>query len=176
MVDVPTLIWLLLLAFACNDGEELLTMEAWVRKHRGKPGAAIEARLVNWDKSFTAQFAVAVAVVGAIALTACWAGARTFAATGKLDGLYLAVLAVMFADGVKHVLISVVLREYSSGAVSAALAEIPYTVCAFHRFLNAGLATWGEIAWHGAVGVALAPLVLLLGFALGRLVVPLRKA
>jgi hypothetical protein len=82
----------------------------------------------------------------------------------------------MFLDGVKHILISLYLRAYSSGVISAALVEVPYTVYAFHRFLDAGLVTWRSIVRYGLMGLALVFPVLWLGFALGRRLVPATKA
>jgi hypothetical protein len=176
MPSISTLIWMGLLAFACNDGEELLTVEAWIRKNRERYRMAPEALMLNLNKPITAQFAVAVAVVGSVVLTATLVGAREFAETGRLHGLFVAVLAVLFLDGIKHILFAIYLRQYASGVLSAALVQVPYTVYAFHRFLVAGLLTWSEILRDGVIGLVLVFPVLMLGFALGRWVIPERRA
>lgn len=175
MLPLGTLIWLLVVAFVCNDGEELLTMERWIRQNRDRYRRVPEALVINLQKPITAQFAVAVSVVGAVVLAAAWVGARSFAETGRLHGLFVAVLVVMFLDGVKHVLVSLWLRGYTSGVFSAALAEVPCSAYAFCRFLSAGAVTPGEILRYGLMGVALVFPLLGLGFALGRWLVPARK-
>ncbi|HLO01490.1 MAG TPA: HXXEE domain-containing protein [Symbiobacteriaceae bacterium] len=175
MLSISTLIWLLLIVFACNDGEELLTAGAWVRQNQEKYTFAPKALRLDQNKPLTAQFAVAVAVVGSVLLTATIVGAKTFAATGQLHGLFVAAIVLIFLDGVKHILLSIGLRGYSSGVVSAALVQVPYSVYALHRFLAAGLVTWGEIIRDGAIGVVVIGPLLAAGFALGRLVVPARR-
>jgi hypothetical protein len=150
MLSINTLIWLLLVAFICNDGEELLTAGVWVRKNQEKYSFAPKAMQLDLNKPLTAQFAVAVAVIGAAVLSATIVGAQTFAATGRLHGLFVGALVLIFLDGVKHILLSIGLRGYSSGVVSAALVQVPYSVFALHQFLATGLLTWGEILRNGA--------------------------
>jgi hypothetical protein len=166
------LIWLLFVAFLCNDGEELLTAEAWIRKNPDKYKFAPERLRLDPERSLTAQMAVAIAVVGAAMLTVTVVGARTYTTTGHLHPLFIAALALILLDGVKHILLSIGLRGYSSGVVSAVLVQVPYSVYAFQRFFAAGLLTWGEVLRCGVVGVLLIGPLLGLGFALAKRVVP----
>jgi hypothetical protein len=174
--STTALIWLLLFAFICNDGEELLTAERWVGNNRDQYRRAAKAFTLDPDKPMTAQFAVAVAVVGSFVLLATWVGASTFAATGRLHPIFVAVLVMIFCDGVKHMLMSLYLRGYTSGVVSAALVQVPYGAYAIHRFLEAGLVTWGDLLRYGPIGIVAVFPVLWLGFVLGRRLVPSRHA
>lgn len=171
MISISTLIWLLLFAFACNDGEELLTGPAWVRRNPERYKGAPRWFQMDLERPLTAQFGVAVAVVASAVVAATIVGARTYVATGELHGLFVGAVVLMLLDGVKHILLSIGLRGYSSGVVSAVLVQVPYGLYALHRFLDAGLVTWGEILRYGAIGlIAIGPL-LGLGFALARWVV-----
>lgn len=175
MLSINTLIWLLFVVFCCNDGEELLTGPAWIRRNPERYNAAPRWMRLDPKRSLTAQFAVAIAVVGTVPLLATLFGARSYATTGELPGLFVGVVAMIFLDGVKHILMAIGMRGYSSGVVSAALVQVPYGAYALHRFLVEGLTTWSEILRYGSLGVAVILPLLGLGFALGRLVVPARK-
>lgn len=145
-----------------------------MRKNPDQYRRAPRAFAPDPDKSMTAQFAAAVAVVASVVLLATWLGVSTFTETGRLHWLFVAVLALMFADGVKHILLSITLRGYTSGVVSAAVVQVPYSAYAIHRFLDAGLLTWAELLRYGSIGVVAVFPVLWLGFALGRRLVPPR--
>lgn len=175
LLSINTLIWLLLVVFACNDGEELLTGARWVQQNPERYATMPRAMRLDPAKPLTAQMAVAVAVVGSALLVATVVGARTFAGTGALHGLFVGAVVLVLLDGVKHILLSIGLRGYSSGVISAALVEVPYSVYALHRFLAEGLVTWSEIIRYGAVGVVVIGPLLAAGFALGRWVIPARS-
>lgn len=175
-MSMTALVWLLLAAFVCNDGEELLTVESWLRSNVEQARTFPGVGMVKWNKSVTAQFAVAVLVVGSVGLLAAWCGAQSLAETGRLNGLFVAALAVMLLDGVKHILMSLYLRQYSCGVITAALVQVPYSLYAFYRFLGAGVVTWAEILRYGLMGVVLIFPLLWMGFALGRWIVPAKKA
>lgn len=166
---------LLFAAFCCHDGEEILTMERWLRRNRDWRIAGPEAKLINWQKPVTAQFAVAVSVVGAVVLAASWVGSLTYAETGRLHGLFVGVLAVMLLDGVKHVLLSLYRWGYTPGVVTAACVELPFSLYAFSRLFGADLLTMNQALVNGLIGLALVPPLLAAGFALGRWVVPMPR-
>ncbi|RJX38089.1 hypothetical protein D3P09_18640 [Paenibacillus pinisoli] len=60
--------WLFVVVFLLLDGEEIVTMERWVRKHGEKAKPALDLRLIDFNKNVTAQFAVAVLVPAVLLL------------------------------------------------------------------------------------------------------------
>lgn len=142
------LFWLFPVAFLIHDGEEILTVAGWLRRQgaRVPTGFGLLTRVVHQDRSLTGQFAVAVAFLGGVILAGTY--------TGHL-GFFTGALGVMLLDGLKHVALSLRLRQYTPGVATAALVEVPFTVYAFSRLFAAGAVDWPYVLKATAAGVAL---------------------
>lgn len=136
LIRLEVLIWLLPAAFFIHDGEEIITMEKWLRKHKDQPRIA-ENRIYNWEKNITFQFTVAVLLLGSLLFLATCFAAGDFENSGKPHPLFVGIIAILFLDGIKHVGYTVMLKKYTPGFITAGLVEIPFTAYALYRFYDA---------------------------------------
>jgi hypothetical protein len=172
---LEVLIWFLPVAFFIHDGEEIATMEKWLRNHKDQPRIAAENRLLNWEKNITFQFTVAVLLIGASLCLVTYFAAKDFGSGSKLNSLFSGSVAVLLLDGIKHVGFTVVLKKYTSGVITAALVEIPYAAYALYRFYEAGTIDVMTILTGIAIVLPLTLLLVWSGLTLGRMVAPYRK-
>ncbi|WP_051776016.1 HXXEE domain-containing protein [Paenibacillus tyrfis] len=174
-ISLRTLIWLLPVAFFLHDGEEIVTVERWMRpcKHTLAPWMQ---RALNWDKSITVQFATAVALIGSLVCLGAGIAAAAVEDGGKLGPVFVGMVAVMLLDGIKHVGLSLGKRSYTVGAATAALVEIPYASYALYRFYQADLVEPAALGLGIAIVLPLVFLLIGIGFTLGRWVAPYRRS
>jgi hypothetical protein len=153
MGRVPaTVTWGLLAAWAVHDAEELATMAGWVRKNR--PRLERLCPWVPWERLEMSQpqVNVAIGVMGGVIAGASALGART----GGRSPVFQAVLAGFGVHGVAHLAQSVAARGYTPGVVTAPVVVIPFSVWAWRRLREAGVA--GGAGRAGALGLAALPL------------------
>ncbi|ASA20414.1 HXXEE domain-containing protein [Paenibacillus donghaensis] len=175
LVRLEALIWLLPVAFFIHDGEEIGTMERWLRKAKENPRITFENRLLNPDKNITIQFTVAVLLLGLVLTVVAALTAERFQTDGQLNLLFIGIVAVMLGDGVKHLGISLALRSYSAGVATALFIEIPYGAYALYRFWDAGLAGPVTILKSTALVLPLVLSLVWLGLTLGSRITPYRR-
>ncbi|GIP38157.1 hypothetical protein J31TS4_14370 [Paenibacillus sp. J31TS4] len=172
--SLEALIWLLPAAFFLHDGEEIMTVEKWVRSRPARDRLE-DPRLFNPGKHLTVQFAIAVLLIGACLLLASSYAAGRLADTGRPNPLFVGIVSVFLLDGLKHVGASVLARSYTPGVWTAALVEIPYGAYVLWRLFAEGAADGTTLA----VGTAMAlPLTLALvgaGLVLGGALAPMRS-
>ncbi|MEK8126618.1 HXXEE domain-containing protein [Paenibacillus filicis] len=175
LIHLETLIWLLPVAFFIHDAEEILTVEQQAHKHRDHPAFASQIRLLDWNKSVTLQFTVAVLLMGSILLLVTSWQAAHFDGIRPLHALFLGIVAVVLLDGVKHVGVTVAIRSYTPGVITALFVEIPYGAYALYRFYEAGLAPPGTILLGIAMALPLVALLIWTGLTVGNKISPRRK-
>lgn len=174
LIRLEVLIWLLPAVFFIHDGEEIITMEKWLRKHKDQPRIA-ENRIYNWEKNITFQFTVAVLLLGSLLFLATCFAAGDFENSGKLHPLFVGIIAILFLDGIKHVGYTVMLKKYTPGFITAGLVEIPFTAYALYRFYDAEMIDIITVGIYVAVELPLILFLVWAGLTLGRRVAPYRK-
>ncbi|MEF3307128.1 HXXEE domain-containing protein [Paenibacillus sp. GYB003] len=172
---LEALIWLLPIVFFIHDGEEIATVEKWLRNNKAHPRIAAERRLIDWDKNVTVQFATAVLLLGSALMLAAYFAAKSVDGGGPAIAVFTGAVAVLLLDGIKHVGISVALGTYTSGVITAALVEIPYAAYALYRFCEAGAANFATIATGFAFALPATLIFVWGGLSLGKTVAPYRK-
>lgn len=145
----------LLVAWAVHDAEEVAAGPGWIRAHvpelRERFPEAPE-RLWRWMESVDErEFAVAVALMGALVAGAAVDGRRT----GGRSATYQTALAGFGLHGLVHLAQAAALRQYTPGSVTSALVVVPYTVWARARLRRRGVLRPAR-AWHAALGLTFA--------------------
>ncbi|WP_048600575.1 HXXEE domain-containing protein [Rubeoparvulum massiliense] len=175
LISLELLIWLLPIAFFIHDGEEIATVERWLRQNQDHPRIAAKNRMLNWEKNITFQFTVAVLLLGLLLFLISYFTSGTFRSTGKLNLLFIGAVTVLLIDGIKHLGFTILLKQYTSGVITAVLVEIPYGAYALSRFYAAGLTDIGANLLALALGLPLTIFFVWLGLTLGRIVAPFRS-
>lgn len=166
MSDARVVCWGLFAAWAVHDLEEVLTATWWSRTTVPRLRAADwPGWLVDSLTTSTADFAVAVLVVGAAVLLVSWHGARA----GGRSPVFQATVLVFGWHGLVHLGQAVVLRGYVPGLVAAILVVIPYAVWAWRFTRRIGGASRPSPRLIAGVAVAAVGLAFA-GQALARLV------
>lgn len=111
----------LLAAWAAHDAEEWFTIGPWART-RGIPVSDGRARS-------------AIVVMGVAVAVASFDGART----GGRSSLFQSALLAFGLHGFGHLALSVGVRGYSPGVVTAPLVVVPFWRWAVHRLGRAGV-------------------------------------
>ncbi|MFF2888706.1 HXXEE domain-containing protein [Paenibacillus sp. NPDC057967] len=171
-VDLEFLMWLFVVVFFLHDGEEIVTMERWVRKHHEKAKLAFDLRLVDLNKNLTVQFAIGVLTIG-IALVLTTYGAVPLAG-GKhvIYALFTGFVAVFLLDGLKHIGISLMLKTYTPGVVTAAVLEVPYGAYTLYRLFNKGMLDAITLLKGTAMALPLVLVLVAAGLMLGGRIAP----
>ena len=133
--------------FLVHDAEEILTVEPWLRTHRGELPAVVQP----FAAVTTAQFALAVGMlfVGFLAVAAH--GARQ-ARRGRASVPFLLVAGALVANGLTHLAQAAYFRGYSPGVVTALVLVLPYGYLLGARLLASGLVTRRALAGALAAG------------------------
>ncbi|WP_052759634.1 HXXEE domain-containing protein [Paenibacillus sp. DMB20] len=173
-VPLEALIWLLPIAFFIHDGEEIATVERWVRKHKDHPRIASVRPLLNLNKNMTVQFAVAVLLLGSIISCVTYFAAGNYRVNGTMNTLYCGLLAVFLLDGIKHVGLYFMLKTYTPGVITAAFVEIPFAGYALYRFFDHGMIHGSTIAIGLVIALPLTLLAVWASLTLGRMLAPSR--
>lgn len=145
MLDLTGLIWLLLVVFVLHDLEELITVENWLVKNKGRVMQAAPPRLRKMIgpslAMSTAQFAVAVACMFAILSSAVLLTVTTLEQRTFLP-FFLVCLHVLFLHVFTHVGQSLALRMYTPGVLTAVAVVLPYSLYTYFRLFAEGAVTW----------------------------------
>lgn len=171
VLSVHTVIWLLPIAFMFHDLEEIVMVEAWIKKNRADLHNRLPARIIRVierDLSMeTASFAVAVCfMLLGVSIATVWAGVSLDRGGSMLP--FAAALAVFFVHAFMHMGQALVLRRYTPGVLTSIAIVLPYSVYAYHRLLADGVLTWKLAALGVPVGFICAAPLLLLGHWVGK--------
>jgi hypothetical protein len=172
--DVRRILWTLPVVFVIHDGEELLTMPAWIAAHgpqlaRMAQSSAAARRAVASLATTTPAVAVAIGAVFAVVL-AVTVGATRSVGRGFWWHAYAAVLGVLFLHVYTHVFQAVLVGGYVPGLYGAVFAVLPGGAYLYRRLFRAGVLTLRAAAVDAVIGVAVALPGVLGAHALGRLV------
>jgi hypothetical protein len=139
-----------------HDFEEILTVEAWGKKHGPAVAAslspALRKRFAPMMGMTTRNFAMDVLFVYILIV-----GVTFAAVLLEFYLLYLAVLAVFLLHVFTHLAQSMYLRLYTPGVVTALLIALPYSVYAFYRLLQENVVSEADIGWSLLLMLLLAP-------------------
>jgi hypothetical protein len=144
-VRPAAVLWLLPLGFILHDGEELVTMAAWVERHqeelrRISSFGAVARRLV--EAVPTSQVEVAATIALELALLV----AVTRLAACRPDNrirlyVYSALLGVFVAHALTHTLQVIIFRDYVPGLISAMTIVPAVGVIVYPRLFASGALT-----------------------------------
>jgi hypothetical protein len=155
-----------MVVFILHDLEEIIWVEAWIKKNRNQVINNVPTRIRNQlDKIFnitSGQFAVAVLLEFIIFIPFTF-----MAAEQEKFFIFLSFNALFLLHVFTHLGQTLYLKMYTPGVVSAVIFVLPYTLYLFYRLIREELVTWGEVLFSIPVGLMLVPIVLL-GHELGR--------
>ncbi|MGV2805325.1 HXXEE domain-containing protein, partial [Clostridium perfringens] len=98
------MLWLLPVVFFIHDGEEIATMEWWLRKNKNNSVLSkISPVSTPWDKNITLQFTFAVLLIGFILTSVTAITALNFEIGSPFNALFAGFVTVFLLDGGKHV-------------------------------------------------------------------------
>lgn len=173
-IGIEAVLMLLPLIFFIHDGEEIATVEKWLRNRRDRPRIGSELRLLNMEKRITIQFAIAVLLLGSVLCIVSWF-AVIRAGGGNVSMLFVGIVAVLLLDGIKHVGASLAMKTYTPGVVTAALVEIPYAAYTLYRLFGEGKTDVLALACGTLIALPLALILVWAGLLLGKIAAPDRK-
>ena len=165
-------LWFFPLAFLIHDGEEIMTMPAWIEQN-GAALAHVAAlgpignRIVENLATTTAGVTVAVAFELGLILIATILVARNLQQGFGLY-FYAAMLGAFTFHFVTHVAQAVIFGGYIPGVVSAALVIPPVSFYLYRRLFAANLLTWRSAVVSTIVGAIFLLPTILLAHYLGR--------
>lgn len=166
--------WLFVVMFILHDGEEIVTMERWVRKHGKKAKSAFDLRLIDFNKNVTVQFAVAVLMIGIVLAYTTYAAVPHAGSKHAVYALFAGFVAVFLLDGLKHIGLSLLLSSYTPGVVTAAAIEVPYGAYMLYQLYNTGLLNTVTLLKGTAMALLLILMLVPAGLLLGGRVAPRR--
>jgi hypothetical protein len=174
--DLRRVLWILPFVFAIHDGEELMTMPAWIAAHRSEleglaARSTIAASAIGSLSTTTPSVSVAIGIAAAVVLAVTVAGSRS---PGRGWGwhAYLAVLGVLFLHVYTHVLQAVLFGGYVPGLYGAVFAVLPGSAYVYRRLFRAGVLDLKTAARDAALGLVLAIPAVVAAHAAGRLLAP----
>ncbi len=181
-VPLAVVIWLFPLAFLIHDGEEIATVEWWMRTNGGAlrdrlgrlklagrrslaDSPLVRAVLARAEETNTARFSAIVAglFVGICAAAALAASGSYLWVTGAL--------IIFFVHIFTHLGQTLLARRYTPGVVTAVVIALPYSVWALGRLLADGAVTWATVWSSLPIGLAGVTALFVMGYALGRLLI-----
>lgn len=169
------MLWLLPIVFFIHDGEEIATMEWWLRKNKNSPWITKFSPVsIPWDKNITLQFTIAVLLIGFVLTSVTVLTALTFDIGSPFNGLFAGFVTVFLLDGVKHVGASIALKAYTPGVITAAVLEIPYGIYALNRLLSSGIVDATAFAMGTLIAMPLILFLVWFGLTLGKRIAPHR--
>jgi hypothetical protein len=168
-------VWLLPAAFIVHDGEEILTMSAWLANHQAaleRMAATGPAARIAIQNLATTTPQIAAAVLFEFALLAAATAALSMRTRrGAALYLYAAMLGGFTVHALTHAGQSLILGGYTPGVMSAVMVIPPVSAYVYRRLFDAALLTGRQAALCAVAGtMLLVPLVLTahwIGRALG---------
>ncbi|MDL1164134.1 HXXEE domain-containing protein [Paenibacillus sp. 843] len=170
------MLWLLPVVFFIHDGEEIATMEWWLRKNKNNPRVSPFSPVsIPWDKHITLQFTFAVLLIGFILTSVTAFTALNFESSSPFNALFAGFVTVFLLDGVKHVGASIALWAYTPGVITAAILEIPYGIYALYRLLHADIINMTSLALGTIIALPITLVLVWTGLTLGKRIAPFRQ-
>lgn len=170
------LLWLLPVVFFLHDGEEIASMEHWIRRNKDSPWLSkISSVPIRWDKNLTLSFTFAVLVLGFVLTSVTWHAAVRYDTVGSMPFLYAGFVAVFLLDGIKHVGATVLLRKYTPGVVTAALLEIPFGAYALYNLIHQKMIDLAALALGLAIAMPVTLFLVWSGLTIGMRLAPVRS-
>lgn len=174
--NLNMILWLLPVVFFIHDGEEIATMEWWLRKNKNNPWISKFSPVsIPWDKHITLQFTFAVLLIGFILTSVTFLTALNAEIGSPFNVLFAGFVAVFLLDGVKHVGASIALKTYTPGVLTAAFLEIPYGIYALYRFLHAGIVDTAALIIGTLIALPIVLFLVWFGLTLGKQMAPIRR-
>lgn len=173
--SIVMILWLLPVVFFIHDGEEIATMEWWLRKNKNNPVLSkITPVSTPWDKNITLQFTFAVLLIGFILTGVTLLTSLNFEISSPFNALFAGFVTVFLLDGVKHAGASIALWAYTPGVITAALLEIPYGIYALYRLLHADIVDMTSLTLGTIIALPITLLLVWTGLTLGKRIAPPR--
>lgn len=107
-------VWTLPLVFIVHDGEEIITMTAFLRSHADR----LPTQLLKFTTNSTGQFMVSVLFILALILIFCGLAKRANY-SGLPMTLFALLTATLFGNGLMHLGQAALLRGYTPGLLTA---------------------------------------------------------
>ncbi|MCK8490061.1 HXXEE domain-containing protein [Paenibacillus sp. MBLB2552] len=171
-VDLTILIWLIPVVFFIHDGEEVLMVRRWLRRHQSQPSIVKATRFLASDKYVTGQFAIAIFLLGVSLLIVTYTAAVQYHSQGRLSGLYAGILVALVIDGLKHIGMWIRLKHYTPGVITAIVVEIPVASYAIYRFYSSGVANFQTFIWGFIIALPFVWFVVVGGLIVGKVMAP----
>lgn len=165
-MSTQTMVWLFIVVFVLHDLEEIIWIEAWIKKNKSHAIHAVPKRFKKpLNKMFnitSGQFAFAVLLEFIIFIPFTY-----IAAEHEKFFVFLSFNSLFLLHVFTHLGQSLYLKMYTPGVISAVICVLPYTLYMFYRVLSEELVSWNEVLLSIPVGLLVVPIVLL-GHELGR--------
>lgn len=165
-MSTQTLVWLFIVVFVLHDLEEIIWVEAWIKKNKSHVIHAVPNRFKKpFNKMFnitSGQFAFAVLLEFIVFIPFTY-----IAAEHEKFFVFLSFNSLFLLHVFTHLGQSLYLKMYTPGVISAVICVLPYTLYMFYRVLSEELVSWNEVLLSIPVGLLVVPIVLL-GHELGR--------
>ena len=155
---------LLPLIFLIHDGEEIVTMSAWVERNRHR----LPDRIVALHGG-RQQFSIGVLFVFLLVIAVSVVGERARSSRTALH-IYLVGLSALFVNVWTHVGQSLVFRGYTPGIVTAVLVVLPYSAAVYREMARERMLDRPTLVRSLAAGLGLMALIIPVGLTLGRLI------
>lgn len=172
LISIEMLIWSLPIIFLIHDGEEIVAVEKFLRANKERPELAKQARLINWDKNITIQFSFAVLLLGSVLMLITLFAIEDYDSKRELNMFFVGAVAVILLDGLKHVAVSIAMKAYTPGLLTAALVEVPYGAYTVYRLFDSSEIDAMKIILGTAILLPLTVGLVGLGLIIGRWISP----
>jgi hypothetical protein len=156
-------VWTLPLVFAVHDGEEIVTMKAFLQSHADR----LPAQLLKFTTNSTGQFVVSVLFILALILVFCSLAKRSNY-SGTPMRLFVLLTAILFGNGLMHLGQAAFLRDYTPGLITAPFV-ILFTIFALRSFWENGFITRPSLLPMLVGGFLLQIILIAVALAFGRI-------
>jgi hypothetical protein len=164
-VRVRRTVWLLPIGFVVHDGEELVTMAAWIAEHRSTLDRVaslgpVFRRIVETVPARQSDIAWTIAFELLVLIAATAAVARNPGRRAAIF-IYAGLLGVFVAHALTHAGQAVLFRGYTPGVISAVTVVPAVGIVIYRHLFAARLLT----PWQAALAAVAGALVFLPSFA-----------
>lgn len=165
-LDVQTLIWLFPIIFIFHDFEEIIMLEAWVKKNSAQVLKKMPVKLANRvEKQFsmsTAQMAVAVLFIFLFVSSSAFM-ANQYVINGPIGNIYFFTVLILtfFIHVFTHVAQSLFFQSITPGVITSIFLVLPYSIVMLQKLLNDQLISWSTVMVSLPFVFLMLPVVLL---------------
>jgi hypothetical protein len=156
-------VWTLPLVFALHDGEEIITMAAFLQSHANR----LPAQLMKFTTNSTGQFLISVLFLLVLILVFCFL-AKYSNYSGLPMKLFALLIAILLGNGLTHLGQAALLHDYTPGLLTAPFVII-FTIFALDSFWGNGFITRRNLFPMLAGGFVLQIPLVALALAFGRM-------